>query len=453
MSSRTFNTLRADIDAMPIVDAHEHLIEQSDSLARDVDLFDLFDRTYVKADFVSAGMAEEDWVRAEFDPEEGWRRIRPYLNKVRNTAYYRSLIGAFRDLYDFTDDGLNDSNWRDLSEKIHAANKRKDWYRYVLKDKAHIEVCLLHRTGTGAFETDREFCLPVLLVEPLLYGYAELVMAENRMRRRVLQFGRRSLEIEYGVRVSSFEDYLGLVETIFEEAVARGAAAAKCPVAYRRILRFDAVGRSEAQRIFDKTDSEVTPTEAKAFQDYMMHVVVQSTIDHGLPLQFHTGMQSGFGNVLSNSNPLHLTNLISQYPEARFVLFHGSYPYVGELSVLAKTYPNVYLDFSWLPLISPEVAQRSLTEWLDTVPASKLEWGGDCAHVESIYGHLLQFRDVLARVLTERVERGQTDLEGALTVARRILWDNPWELYGLEQRRGARTLEGPDGVSIGDRHD
>jgi hypothetical protein len=109
--------------------------------------------------------------------------------------------------------------------------------------------------------------------------------------------------------------------------------------------------------------------------------------------------------------------------------------------VLAKTYSNVYLDFNWLPLISPVVAERMLAEWLDTVPASKLEWGGDCQHVEAVYGHVLQVREVLARVLTDKLVRGEFNEEMALDVARKLLRDNVWEIYALEKKRGARTLD------------
>lgn len=70
MKSRLFERLSQEIDAIPIADAHEHIMERDESLTREVDLFDLFDRTYVKGDFVSAGMPVDDWVREEFDPEE-----------------------------------------------------------------------------------------------------------------------------------------------------------------------------------------------------------------------------------------------------------------------------------------------------------------------------------------------------------------------------------------------
>jgi hypothetical protein len=92
--SKHFERIKGEIDSIAIADAHEHIIERRQSLAREVDIFDLFDRTYVKADFVSAGMPADDWAREEFDPEEGWRRIRPYIDRVRNTSYFRSLMAS-----------------------------------------------------------------------------------------------------------------------------------------------------------------------------------------------------------------------------------------------------------------------------------------------------------------------------------------------------------------------
>jgi predicted TIM-barrel fold metal-dependent hydrolase len=435
-----FERIEGEVDSIAIADAHEHIMDRRESLARQVDLFDLFDRTYVKADFVSAGMPAADWAREQFDPEEGWRRIEPWLHRVRNTAYFRSLMGSFRELYDFSDDDLNANNWRELSDQISAANQRQDWYRHVLKDKARIEVSLLHSTDPNVFDAEREFFVPVLWVDPLLYGYSDLILLENKERREIVRYGREELQKQHDVRLDSFDDYLELVDTVFRRAVEKGAVAAKSVAAYRRALLYEDVDRSEAERIFLQPDTEIGPAEAKAFQDHIMHLVVQKTIEYGLPLQIHTGLQHGFGNVLANSHPLLLNSLFPTYPDARFVLFHGSYPFGGELSVLAKTYSNVYLDFNWLPLISPVVAERMLAEWLDTVPASKMEWGGDCQHVEAAYGHVLQVRRVLTRVLSRKVVRGDFSEGMAIDVARKLLRDNVWEIYDLEKKRGERTL-------------
>ena len=77
----------------------------------------------------------------------------------------------------------------------------------------------------------------------------------------------------------------------------------------------------------------------------MFHHLIRLAEAYGLPMQIHTGRQAGNGNVLTNSNPTHLTNLFSLYPKVKFDLFHMSHPYQGELAVLAKTFPNVYADF------------------------------------------------------------------------------------------------------------
>jgi hypothetical protein len=453
MDGDVFAALKAEVDTIPIADAHEHLIPPDEALREDVDLFSLFESTYLKGDLVSAGMPADYWVRQEFDPAEGWRRIRPYIDRVRNTSYYRSLLAALRDLYNFDDAQLGDDNWHELSDKILAANKDESWYSHVLKEKAVIEV-LLQDTDDQRYlvprvpaapvrdrsklgnsrcaDTEMGVLLPVLRIDPLLYGYADFVFQEESTHLGVYHYGRRALEKEYDVSLDRFDDYLRLVDTAFTTAVTKGAVAAKSLAAYRRVLYFEPVSRADAEKIFIKRGSDVAPAEAKAFQDYITHLVIQKSIEYGLPIQFHTGMQYGFGNVLANSSPLHLTNLFSAYPQARFVLLHGGYPYGGEVSVLAKTYPNVYLDFSWLPLISPTVAERSLAEWLDTVPGSKLHWGGDCVRVEAVYGHVLQVRAVVTHVLAEKVTRGYFSEDVALDLAKKILRDNVRQIYGLD---------------------
>jgi hypothetical protein len=433
--SKVLKELRQEIDGIPIIDTHEHILPRQETLQREVDLFDLFDRTYVKADFVSAGMPAKAWDREEYDPQEGWKRIRPFLDKVRNTAYYRSMMTAFRGLYDFADEELDDGNWEGLSDRISASNKREDWYRFVLKEKANIEVSLLHKPGYDILQAEREFFLPVFWVDPFLYGYAKLFLFKRPVSRIVFRYGKEALQEEYGIEVNSFDEYLSLLDTALRKAVVGGAVAAKSVAAYRRILRYDAASKAEAEQVFVKPDNEVTPSDIKKFQDYMMHMIVQKTIEHDLPLQIHTGIQAGYGNVVANSNPLHLNNLLLAYPEAKFVLFHGGYPYTGEMAVLAKTFSNVYLDFNWVPLVSPAVAKRALAEWIETVPGNKLTWGGDCQHVEACYGHVLYAKEVVAGVLAEKVESGYFGEKVASDLARKIFRDNARELYRLDEKR------------------
>ena len=144
----------------------------------------------------------------------------------------------------------------------------------------------------------------------------------------------------------------------------------------------------------------------------------------GLPIQIHTGYQAGNGNVLENSRPTKLNNLFLNYPQAKFVLFQGGYPWTGEFAALGKMFPNVSLDLVWLPQISTEAAVSGLDEMHDTVPHNMFFWGGDCHFIEQSAGSLAFGKDVVAEVLAMRAERGLLTEDLAREVARQTFRDN-----------------------------
>jgi predicted TIM-barrel fold metal-dependent hydrolase len=115
--------------------------------------------------------------------------------------------------------------------------------------------------------------------------------------------------------------------------------------------------------------------EARPLQDYMFHQIVRAAVERDVPIQIHTGLQEGNGNILENSNPLLLTNLCLEYPRAKFDLFHGGCPFMGEALALAKNFSNVFW-ICWLYIIS--VGRRlTLHEAIETVPANKIFVHGD----------------------------------------------------------------------------
>jgi hypothetical protein len=83
-------------------------------------------------------------------------------------------------------------------------------------------------------------------------------------------------------------------------------------------------------------------------------------------------------------------------------------------------------------VISPAAARRTLHEWIETVPGHKImAFGGDYRIVEGAYAHARLAREVVGRVLTEKVEEGYLGEEEALALARRMLHDNARELFRL----------------------
>jgi predicted TIM-barrel fold metal-dependent hydrolase len=105
---------------------------------------------------------------------------------------------------------------------------------------------------------------------------------------------------------------------------------------------------------------------------------------------------------------------------------------VHEWATLAKNFANVYPDLTWVHIISPEMGRRLLHELIETVPGNKiLAFGGDSVTVEMAYAHSRMARDVVSRVLAEKVEEGYMGEDEAIGLGRRMLRDNPATLYKL----------------------
>ncbi len=120
-----------------------------------------------------------------------------------------------------------------------------------------------------------------------------------------------------------------------------------------------------------------------------------------------------------------------EFPDTRFDVFHGGFPFMGEMGSLALMFPNVYLNTVWVPLISYAGFKRAFSEWLCYVPAGKFMWGGDSHFVEEIYGAVCGIRQALSEVLAGKIEDGVFDEELALMVAKGFLHDNAKRLFRL----------------------
>ncbi len=419
--------VRSEIGRIPLIDTHEHTGRPDGLAARSTPFTDLIRGMYVVEDFLATGMAVGQWQEANHNSLAGWRLLKDRIGLVRNTAYYRALILALRDLYDSALEEINEKTWESLSERIAAAYSRPDWVKHVFRDRCNVEVVLWDKVDQQPDwpEIDRDIFLPMWRLDKLLFSY----------RPRV----REELAAKYGVRLVTFSDCRDLIESVLDQAVSMGAPALKCNVAYQRSLDFDRGNSAHAAKTFAGSETDISARDAKIYEDHVMDLIVEGATRRGLPMQIHTGMLSGPG-YLGESNPMLLAKLIKRHPKARFVLLHGGYPFTSETAILAKSFPNVYLDANWLPLISPTAMKRVFLEWLDTVPVNRIMiWGGDSFRVEGTYASLFLVKKVVSDALAERLQAGDLS-EGNLLP---LLWDifrnNAVKLYRTESLRNWRS--------------
>jgi len=402
-----------------IFDTHEHI--SPPEIRSRYDLFDLIVNSYVGADVLSADILPE--LPTKEDPiGEKWRAYREFLPVVENTSYARSLFTAVGELYEVESPPRDEDAFCDLSRRILEASSGPNRVAEVL-DKAGIGLALLDQFwNVGNTEINTRLFRLVLRVDPMLCLHAP---DHDGNDAREIAAGR-------GMAVDAFGEYMRFVDALFEENVNAGAVCFKVASAYERTLAFDEVEEGEASKIYERPSGMATAAESLAFGNYILRHTVRRAIDYGLPIQIHTGLQHGSGNLLSNSTPLLLAPLFLEYPEARFDIFHGGYPFYDEAGCMAKNFPNVHLDMCWLPIISFRAAKRALHTWLDLVPANKLHWGGDALSPEEAYGAAKQARRVVSEVLEERISAGELTGKAALRVGEMILRENSEKFFGTE---------------------
>jgi len=118
------------------------------------------------------------------------------------------------------------------------------------------------------------------------------------------------------------------------------------------------------------------------------------------------------------------------HPTARFVIMHITYPYQDEAIVLAKHYPNAYIDLCWAWIINPVASVRFVKEFLKAAPANKLfTFGGDYTLVEMVPGHARMARQGLAQAVSELVDEGWVESRDVHDLVERLMRGNAHEVF------------------------
>ncbi|MBG0859258.1 MAG: amidohydrolase family protein [Bacteroidales bacterium] len=409
------------VDSLRIIDTHEHLfdpryLKQTNFL----DFILLFQQSGYD-DLISAGMPDtlfNTLFNKPLTPVQKWKIIEPYWKNSFNTSFNRTILLAFKNLYGITD--LNASTVGPLSERIKKAYNT-DWFDRILRDSCRIDFVI--QDGSNIVGKDDYF------------RYSKRFESWLTVKSK---FRIDSLAVMQIEPIYTLEDFVKSMRIAFEDAVKKRMAVVKINIAYKRSLSFEKTETEAARKIFRSLVNSdeghvISNKEASPLQDYMFYQLLDLAGKYRIPVAFHTGFQAGKGNIIGNSDPTLLTNVFSAYPDINFVLYHGGYPYGGELSTLAKNYPNVHIDMNWVYSISPTYSERYLSEWIETVPVSKLmAFGGDFRCVENIYSELKIARRIISDVLCNKIREGYLSEAEARTIAKIILYDNAARLYKLK---------------------
>lgn len=435
-TSTNYDKILTFSESIKVINTHEHQHRPDEYGIENLNFYHLLNGAYLMADLVSSGAERWDMEGlSKLDLGQEWDIFGEALDHSRSTSYYGHFIKGFQKLYGFQDLSFTESNIAPLSAQIEKNySDYPAWF-----DKA------FHEAGFELMFLDQYWNPFNSQVDTSHYA---LVFHINQL---VMQASRRpasgenpySIYMEAsaeGYAMDDLDDYLDYCDHLFKTNLARKAVCVKNSLAYSRNLKYYDVSYETARDLFEKPSSKLTADESASLQDYLFHWIIKKSIEYKLPIQIHTGYLAGNSNYLENSKPLDLNNLFVTYPEAKFVLFHGGYPWTSEYIAMGKMFSNVYLDLVWLPQISREKAVLALDEMLDCVPYNKVFWGGDCSFIEESTGSLEYAKSVVAETLAKRIDRGLLSYEVAQDIVKGIFRENAILVFQLEAVLG-RTFK------------
>ena len=428
--------IRRRVAETPLVDSHEHLIEEGERLRGAphgrvrCDDWALLMSHYLDSDLLSAGMPQKAHDRLfshKTDPIEKWRLLEPYWPAVKNTGYGQAVAIAMRELY-----GVGELSTKTVArvQEQYVKLRKLGFYKKVLVDVAHIDSCQVNCLSRPFQESQ----LPDLLLQDI--SFLGMHMGPN-----IDAYAPAT-----GIAVKELADWHKVIDWWFEK-YGRYAVAVKSQAAYSRDLYYAEVKADQADPIFKRVvnKQEVTPNDRKRLEDHLFWYCVRRATAHDLPVKLHTGYYAG-----QNRMPLErvgknpgsvcemLRHALSEKLDTKFVIMHICYPYYEDIITVAKQYTNAYIDMCWAWIMNPAASVVFLKHYLLSAPANKLlTFGGDYIPVEPVVGHAEIARHGIARALTELVDEGWLSPDAALELVEPIMCGNGRRIFRLEEKKRA----------------
>jgi hypothetical protein len=394
--------------------------------------------------YVSPGAKADD----EFDalPLDA---LEPFPLPVRLNPTNQEFIGAWRALYHYSHDDMNDAHLRELlAAKQRVLKERGDSFPSWVLDQLNIETMFANRVAMGpglspprfrwvAFDDALIFPLNNEAAKRFNRDYKAFFPAEERLLKRYLT------DLRVSTLPPSLDAYLKSVVTpTLERQKQNGAVAIKFEAAYLRKLDFDDPDEARARAIYARfvRGGEPPVSGYKALQDYLFYYIARECGRLGMAVHIHCIDGAGGYYRQSGSNPLLLETAFNDPTLRRtnFVVVHGGYPFTQAMRGLMSK-PNVYADFSAQTFFMyPRELSEILRNWLGFYPDKILfgtdafSFGPEVDWPELAWLSNTAARQALALALTGMMNDGEITRARALELARMVLRENASRLYGFK---------------------
>lgn len=438
---KVFDELRAFVDDLPVIETHEHYLGICDDCSN-LDILSFIATTgyytsdlwSISSDFDVKNNGQATDVTqfigdSSIDFDKRFEVWQTYHERTCHTAYAKAMAEGLKACWGIKE--LSKKNLLELQEKMRS-RRNQSFYDEMYKEhgiKAMIVNVTLYDIISGKSDYNKDIVRLVL----------DLPQYHNNICNKS-EIQKPQIEENLGRKVLSLDDYLEGFEKYLQRCIEFGIVGIKDQSAYNRKIAYENVSRHNAERIFNRIMANPRNTygtrDVRPLNDFLFHYFMRLARKYKLVVQIHTGHMAGIRNEISKTNAVHFTDVLELHQDVVFDLFHGNWPYMGELLFLGKNYPNVMIDMCWVNAIEPYYSVELFKRALTTVPHTKISgFGGDTGCPEWQVGYLIQAKDNVAIALADMVEIGYLGMDEARQVAQDWLFNNPNRIFGLKLER------------------
>jgi len=420
------------IESLTVIDTHEHISSEAELLGSEIDIFDLF-IPYIVDNLESAGITIKEMSsmkNRQLAFKDRWAVFNKYYPSIQHSTYILALQASLAEQYQFKNYSLEEC--QRVSEVMKKDFASKGFMQKFM-DKNKIESMLTFRAPSSE-EVRRN------------YGDNKITLVPTVNHICVKDF--KSLEeisklTETPIR--NLDDILAGIDKLFKEYAAAGIKNIKFGSAYNREINYRDRTRAEADAAFAKIIatpfdySGAVPDKYYVFHlsdyhipldDYLGVYMIKQAEKYNMNVIFHVGIFAWNFNSIKNNHASSLEWLIKNFPTVNFVILHAGYPYFDEVILLAKYYPNVYINMTWDHIIERGKSIEVIKRYIEMLPTSKIHlFGGDYLFPQQIYGNVIFTKENLYIAFSDLIEKGILTEERARQIAYDWLYAFPKEFY------------------------
>ena len=226
---------------------------------------------------------------------------------------------------------------------------------------------------------------------------------------------------------AGYEDLLHRLARYFVENC--DARAFKISEMYFRKLDYEKVERSAAERCFKEVR---TAEEERTLANFVTWTVLEEARRWNKPVQIHTGELWG-DPAIDQVNPMYLLNAVRKFPDVRFELLHGGYPFTAETGILAQNFSNMVLNLAYMPLRSLTHFEQWLEIYGNLIPADRILLGTDVFDIDCMAGCVDMIRDSCAHYANRLEEQGVASEAAITRMLHKIFHENAEQYYGFSR--------------------